>query len=135
MIPIHNESGTIVGFGGRSLDGSDPKYLNSPESDVFNKSRLLYNLHRSKDAMRRKDRDTDATKRKISAVLFAEGASGNVRISLFASPFQRFELMREGGLGIAERRGGAAEGPELGDGENRLQLAPSEPVFDRLYRS
>jgi DNA primase len=56
MIPIHNESGTIVGFGGRSLDGSDPKYLNSPESDVFNKSRLLYNLHRSKDAMRRKDR-------------------------------------------------------------------------------
>jgi DNA primase len=55
MIPIHNESGTIVGFGGRSLDGSDPKYLNSPESDVFNKSRLLYNLHRSKDAMRRKD--------------------------------------------------------------------------------
>src|SRR3954466_1424171 len=56
MIPIHNESGTIVGFGGRSLDGSDPKYLNSPESDVFNKSRLLYNLHRSKDSMRRKDR-------------------------------------------------------------------------------
>ena len=56
MIPIHNESGTIVGFGGRSLDGSDPKYLNSPESEVFNKSRLLYNLHRSKDAMRRIDR-------------------------------------------------------------------------------
>jgi len=56
IIPIHNESGTIVGFGGRSLDGSDPKYLNSPESDVFNKSRLLYNLHRSKDSMRRKDR-------------------------------------------------------------------------------
>jgi DNA primase catalytic core len=56
MIPIHNESGTIVGFGGRSLDGSDPKYLNSPESEVFNKSRLLYNLHRSKDAMRRMDR-------------------------------------------------------------------------------
>lgn len=56
MIPIHNESGTIVGFGGRSLDGSDPKYLNSPESEIFNKSRLLYNLHRSKDAMRRIDR-------------------------------------------------------------------------------
>jgi DNA primase len=56
MIPIHNESGTIVGFGGRSLDGSDPKYLNSPDSEVFNKSRLLYNLHRSKDAMRRIDR-------------------------------------------------------------------------------
>ena len=56
MIPIHSDTGAVVGFGGRSLDGSDPKYLNSPESEIFNKSRLLYNLHRSKDAMRRYDR-------------------------------------------------------------------------------
>jgi DNA primase len=56
IIPIHSETGALVGFGGRSLDGSEPKYLNSPESEVFNKSRLLYNLHRSKDAMRRVDR-------------------------------------------------------------------------------
>jgi DNA primase len=56
MIPIHSETGALVGFGGRSLDGSDPKYLNSPESEIFNKSRLLYNLHRSKDAMRKIDR-------------------------------------------------------------------------------
>ena len=56
MIPIHSETGAIVGFGGRALDGGEPKYLNSPESELFNKSRLLYNLHRSKDAMRRYDR-------------------------------------------------------------------------------
>src|SRR5947209_6011166 len=56
MIPIHSETGALVGFGGRSLDGTDPKYLNSPEGELFNKSRLLYNLHRSKDAMRRIDR-------------------------------------------------------------------------------
>src|SRR5947209_20299968 len=56
MIPIHSETGALLGFGGRSLDGTDPKYLNSPESEVFNKSRLLYNLHRTKDAMRRIDR-------------------------------------------------------------------------------
>jgi DNA primase len=56
MIPIHSETGALVGFGGRSLDGTDPKYLNSPESEIFNKSRLLYNLHRSKDAMRKIDR-------------------------------------------------------------------------------
>jgi DNA primase len=56
MIPIHSETGQIVGFGGRSLDGGEPKYLNSSESELFNKSRLLYNLHRSKDAMRRYDR-------------------------------------------------------------------------------
>jgi DNA primase len=56
MIPIHSETGALAGFGGRSLDGSDPKYLNSPESEIFNKSRLLYNLHRSKDSMRKLDR-------------------------------------------------------------------------------
>ncbi len=56
MIPIHSDTGALVGFGGRSLDGTDPKYLNSPESELFNKSRLLYNLHRSKDAMRKIDR-------------------------------------------------------------------------------
>lgn len=56
IIPIHTETGALVGFGGRSLDGTDPKYLNSPESELFNKSRLLYNLHRSKDGMRRIDR-------------------------------------------------------------------------------
>jgi len=56
MIPIHSETGTIVGFGGRSLDGGEPKYLNSPDSELFNKSRLLYNLHRSKDGMRKMDR-------------------------------------------------------------------------------
>lgn len=56
IIPIHSDTGALAGFGGRSLDGSEPKYLNSPESELFNKSRLLYNLHRSKDAMRRYDR-------------------------------------------------------------------------------
>jgi len=56
MIPIHSETGALVGFGGRSLDGSDPKYLNSPESELFNKSRLLYNLHRSRDQMRQRQR-------------------------------------------------------------------------------
>ncbi|HEV2719539.1 MAG TPA: DNA primase, partial [Thermoanaerobaculia bacterium] len=56
MIPIHSETGALVGFGGRSLDGSDPKYLNSPDSELFNKSRLLYNLHRSKDSMRKRER-------------------------------------------------------------------------------
>lgn len=56
MIPIHNEGGNVIGFGGRTLDGSDPKYLNSPESEVFNKSTILYNLHRSKQFIRRLDR-------------------------------------------------------------------------------
>ena len=56
IVPIHSEVGNVVGFGGRTLDGSDPKYLNSPESEIFNKSRLLYNYHRSRDSIRRMER-------------------------------------------------------------------------------
>jgi DNA primase len=46
--PIHDLSGKSVGFGARLLEGDGPKYLNSPETDVYKKGRLLYNLHRSK---------------------------------------------------------------------------------------
>jgi DNA primase len=56
MIPIHTLTGNVAGFGGRSLDESDPKYLNSPESEVFNKSQLLFNLHRAKEQMRKLER-------------------------------------------------------------------------------
>ena len=45
MFPIHTESGRIAGFGGRVLDESMPKYLNTSRTDVFDKSRLLYGMH------------------------------------------------------------------------------------------
>lgn len=45
MIPIINAFGDIIGFGGRVMDDGMPKYLNSPETAVFNKSRNLYNLN------------------------------------------------------------------------------------------
>jgi DNA primase len=57
MFPIHNEAGKIIGFGGRALDaGDEPKYLNSPETPIYKKSFVLYNLHRAKEAIRRDDR-------------------------------------------------------------------------------
>ncbi len=57
MFPIHNESGKIVGFGGRALAAEDnPKYLNSPETPIYKKSNVLFNLHRAKEAIRREDR-------------------------------------------------------------------------------
>lgn len=53
MFPIHNESGAIIGFGGRALGaGEEPKYLNSSESPIYHKGRVLYNLHRAKTAIR-----------------------------------------------------------------------------------
>jgi DNA primase len=53
MFPIRDAAGQLVGFGGRSLDGSEPKYLNSPQGDVFDKSRLLYGLDRAKEEIRK----------------------------------------------------------------------------------
>ncbi|MBL8179682.1 MAG: DNA primase [Bryobacterales bacterium] len=57
MFPIQNESGKIVGFAGRVLaKGDEPKYLNSPETDVYKKSRVLYNIHRAREAARKEGR-------------------------------------------------------------------------------
>jgi DNA primase len=52
-VPIHDARGRIVGFGGRVWPGrrtQDPKYLNSPEGPLFDKGRLLFNLHRARSA-------------------------------------------------------------------------------------
>lgn len=50
MIPIFDTSNRVIGFGGRVLDDSKPKYLNSPETIVFSKSRNLYGLNNAKNA-------------------------------------------------------------------------------------
>lgn len=58
MFPIHNESGSLVGFAGRTIlenPGKAPKYLNCPETELFHKGRELYGLHIAKTAIR-KDR-------------------------------------------------------------------------------
>src|SRR5205085_11610866 len=55
--PIHDAMGKIIAFGGRALLPDDePKYLNSPETTIYKKSGVLYNLHRAKDPMRKEDR-------------------------------------------------------------------------------
>jgi DNA primase len=53
IFPIHDHKGDVVAFGGRSIDGSDPKYLNSPETLIFNKRRVLYGLHYAKDSIKK----------------------------------------------------------------------------------
>lgn len=53
MFPIHNGSGHIIAFAGRLMTNGQPKYLNSPESPLFIKSRTLYRLHEAKAAIRR----------------------------------------------------------------------------------
>jgi DNA primase len=71
LFPIHELRGRVVGFGGRLLGSGEPKYLNSPESAVFHKGRVLYNLHQAKGAIRQEQ-----------AVILVEGYFDVLRLVL-----------------------------------------------------
>jgi DNA primase len=70
MFPIHDVQGRVIAFGGRVIGAGEPKYLNSPETPVFQKGRTLYGLHRAKNAIRKDDR-----------VLVVEGYFDAVRVA------------------------------------------------------
>ncbi|MGZ3777661.1 MAG: DNA primase [Mucilaginibacter sp.] len=57
MFPIHSFTGRVIAFGGRTLksDKNVPKYVNSPESEIYHKSSILYGLHFAKKAIRDED--------------------------------------------------------------------------------
>lgn len=71
LFPIHNLRGRVVGLGGRLLAPGEPKYLNSPETDIFHKGKQLYNLHQAKGAIRKEE-----------SVLLVEGYFDVIRLSL-----------------------------------------------------
>ncbi|BCJ86207.1 DNA primase [Effusibacillus dendaii] len=52
MFPIHDGQGRVIGFGGRILGKGEPKYLNSPETELFQKGRQLFNLNRARQHIR-----------------------------------------------------------------------------------
>ena len=58
MFPIIDTNGRVLGFGGRDLkgDGKGPKYINTPQTEVYDKSNVLYGLYQAKRAVRDKDR-------------------------------------------------------------------------------
>jgi DNA primase len=56
QFPIHDLRSRVVAFSGRLLDNGEPKYLNSPDTPIFHKGKLLYNLHLAKHAMRKAER-------------------------------------------------------------------------------
>jgi DNA primase len=56
IIPIHDPRGGVIGFGGRIVGAGEPKYLNSPDTPVFDKGRSLFNMHRAAAPARAKDR-------------------------------------------------------------------------------
>ena len=55
IFPIMDDAGRVIGFGGRVLDDSQPKYLNSPDTPLFTKGKFLYGMHLAKGSIRNQD--------------------------------------------------------------------------------
>ncbi|MCU0542897.1 MAG: DNA primase [Oscillatoriaceae cyanobacterium Prado104] len=56
VIPIRDTQGRVIGFGGRSLGDEQPKYLNSPETELFDKGKTLFALDKAKNAISKEDK-------------------------------------------------------------------------------
>ena len=80
MFPICNESGKVIAFTGRTLSSDEkagPKYLNSPETPIYSKSRVLFNLDKAKEAIR-----------KLDYAILVEGQMDCISLYTTAPPFQ-----------------------------------------------
>jgi len=90
LFPIHDLRARVVAFSGRILGTGEPKYLNSPETPIFHKGKLLYNLHQAKHAMR-----------KVERAILVEGQFDVLRLTLAGFD----ETVAPLGTGLTEDQG------------------------------
>lgn len=100
-IPIFNEKGDIVAFGARAVEqGQNPKYLNSPDSLVYNKSNILYGLYHAKDAIKSNDAVVimegyfDVISAQVNGVKHAVGACGTALTESHVKLISRYTQSR-----------------------------------------
>ncbi|HEY9642284.1 MAG TPA: DNA primase [Coleofasciculaceae cyanobacterium] len=95
IIPIHDLQGRVIGFGGRALGDEQPKYLNSPESELFDKGKTLYALDKARAAISKTDQAVVVEGYFDAIALHAAGIS-NVVASLGTalSKYQVRQLLR-----------------------------------------
>ncbi|KQN93898.1 DNA primase [Sphingomonas sp. Leaf231] len=77
MIPIRDPRGRVIAFGGRIIGDGEPKYLNSPDTPLFDKGRTLYNLDRAAAAARKAER-LFVVEGYMDAIALAQGGIGEV---------------------------------------------------------
>jgi DNA primase len=96
MFPILDQRGNVIGFGGRVIGEGDPKYLNSPETPLFEKGRELYGLPQARQAIR--DSDTViVVEGYMDVVALAQHGVGNAVATLgtACTPFHVHKLLRQ----------------------------------------
>ncbi|QRM18736.1 DNA primase [Dechloromonas sp. TW-R-39-2] len=81
MIPIINQKGDIIAFGGRVIDQGEPKYLNSPETPLFEKGRELFGLPQARQALRETD-TAIVTEGYMDVIALAQNGVGNAVATL-----------------------------------------------------
>ncbi|WP_374341418.1 DNA primase [Azonexus sp.] len=81
MIPIVNPKGDIIAFGGRIIDQGEPKYLNSPETPLFEKGRELFGLPQARQALRETD-TAIVTEGYMDVIALAQSGVGNAVATL-----------------------------------------------------
>src|SRR5660398_268426 len=98
MFPLVDHRGRVLGFGGRALGDSSPKYLNSPEGPLYRKGRLLYGLYQAKKAMAREDESPGVvalpTGEDPADVAASSGPDGIKELLSARTSLLRFELQR-----------------------------------------
>lgn len=100
-IPIFDDKGNIVAFGARAIEsGQNPKYLNSPDTVVYNKSNILYGLYQAKDAIKEKDSIVimegyfDVISAQVNGVKNAVGACGTALTESHVKLISRYTQSR-----------------------------------------
>ena len=94
VFPIHDVRGEPVGFGGRILEGDGAKYVNSPDSVIYNKSRLLYGLDRARGAISRANQSVVVEGYTDVIALHAAGIPEAVATCGTALTDEHFDLLR-----------------------------------------
>ena len=94
--PIHSANGSIVGFGGRTITGHQAKYVNSPETAFFNKSRLLYAYHHAKQTLH-KTKEIIITEGYLDVIMLHQAGFTNAVATLGTALTQEhLPLLRKG---------------------------------------
>lgn len=94
--PIHSANGSIVGFGGRTITGHQAKYVNSPETPFFNKSRLLYAYHYAKQEIY-KQKEIVITEGYLDVIMLHQAGFTNTVATLgTALTLEHLPLLRKG---------------------------------------
>nr|WP_321267308.1 DNA primase [uncultured Sulfurimonas sp.] len=94
--PIHSANGSIVGFGGRTITGHQAKYVNSPETMFFNKSRLLYAYHHAKQTLH-KTKEIIITEGYLDVIMLHQAGFTNAVATLGTALTQEhLPLLRKG---------------------------------------